>query len=367
MSTSLIVPSNFGPLAPEFAQDELVDDLGAGITGGFGHIGYKGKVWSVRYRGSEITLMRPDGDGAMNSIPVVILKASTVLSKIWYEKGYVDGSNQAPDCFSANGVVPDAASTKKQSVTCATCPKNVWGTRVTDQGMSKGKACSDSKRLAVVPLDDLRNETFGGPLLLRVPPASLQDTSIYSSTMQKLGYPYYAIGTRIAFDTKEAYPKFVYSAIRPLDSTEARIVKEMRDDPMVTRILAETGDAIAGSVVAEPAGSPFEQQPEPVAQPAPPPQQQPLPNVVTMPQRQAPPAKPPEEPAPVAAQQAPQAAPQKTGFGGVGLVTQSPKTAPTGTPVAQNGALEAAPTGNDDFDAMLDQELAKLMPTPKAQ
>lgn len=242
---SNLVPANFGAVSTKFQNMKTENDLASGIAAGFGLIGYKGKVWSLRHRGEEQTLLRDDGDGPRNSIEVVILKGAPYISKIWYEKGYVEGSTAAPDCFSPNGVVPDPQSAKPQCHSCAACPQNVWGSKLTEAG-KKGKACSDSKRLAVVPLGDLRNEAFGGPLLLRVPAASLQDLATYGNKMQNLGYPYFAIGTRISFDVNEAYPKFLFQAIRPLTDSEADIVLELQNMQEVSRVLAEGAEHTAG-------------------------------------------------------------------------------------------------------------------------
>lgn len=253
-----LIPANFGAVSTRFGNAPVTDDLSSGIQSSFGLIGYKGKVWSIRYRGEETQLMRDDGDGPRGSIEVVILNAPPVVSKVWYEQGYVEGSNAAPDCFSNNGVTPEPTSAKKQCDSCAMCPHNQWGSRVTPAGKA-GKACADSKRLAVVPLNDLENEMFGGPMLLRVPAASLQDLAMYGQKMNQLGYPYYAVGTRIAFDAQESYPKFVFNAIRPLTDEEADIVIEERDNHTVKRILSES--EFAPAPVAD-ASSAFEQPPE---------------------------------------------------------------------------------------------------------
>ena len=235
-----LIPQNFGAVSSKFAPaaSGQENDLAAGVQAGYGLIGYRGKVWSVRYRGDEHRLMRDDGDGPRGSIEVVILKAAAHIAKIWYENGYVEGSSAAPDCFSSNGVTPDAASTKKQAPTCAACPKNAWGSRITPEG-KQGKACSDSKRLAVTPLTDLQNAAFGGPMLLRVPAASLQDLANFGNRMQQLGYPYSSIGVRVSFDTEAAYPKFVFNAIRPLTDDEADTVISLQKSAVVGRILAE--------------------------------------------------------------------------------------------------------------------------------
>lgn len=250
--TTELIPQNFGAISTKFQQAPPVDDLSSGIQSSFGLIGYKGKVWSIRYRGEERQLMRDDGDGPRGSIEVVILKASTHISKIWYEQGYVEGSNAAPDCFSNNGIAPEATSAKPQCASCAICPHNQWGSRVTPAGKS-GKACADSKRLAVVPLADLNNEVFGGPMLLRVPAASLQDLAGYGQKMQQMGYPYFSIGTKIAFDPAESYPKFILNGLRPLDDGEADIVLGLRDSHTVQRILSENEFGGTAGVPAGPA------------------------------------------------------------------------------------------------------------------
>lgn len=257
-----LLPASFnGGVSKHFANDQVNDDLSSGIQSSFGIVGYKGKVWSIRYRGDEEQLMRDDGDGARGSIEVVILDASKAVSKIWYEQGYVEGSNAAPDCFSNNGVAPEPTSAKPQCATCAACKHNAWGSRITPAGKA-GKACSDSKRIAVVPMIDIPNEAYGGPMLLRVPAASLQDIAMYGGKMQQMGYPYYSVATRIAFDPEESYPKFKFSAIRPLNDDEAELVKGYRGGHQIERILSENEFA-AGPAPAPADDKPlFEQPPE---------------------------------------------------------------------------------------------------------
>ena len=123
----------------------------------------------------------------------MIISASPAISKIFYEAGYQEGDAEAPDCFSTNGVSPDPASPKKQAELCASCPQNRFGSRANLVTGAKGKACQDSKRLAVVPADDMHNETFGGPMLLRIPPASLQGMGTYNAHLQNAGHTFYSV------------------------------------------------------------------------------------------------------------------------------------------------------------------------------
>lgn len=326
-----IIPQNFGAVSGKFIGQQLSNDLAAGVQTGFAIVGYKGKVWSLRYRGENKMVMRDDGDGPANSIQIVILKASSALSKIWYKDGYVEGSDAAPDCFSTNGVTPDMSSRNRQANTCAACPMNAWGSRMTPAGKA-GKACSDSKRVAVVPLNDIHNEVYGGPMLLRVPAASLNDLASFGNKLHALGYPVQAVAVRIAFDPAESYPKFNFSAVRPLNDSEADAVLEMMNDPQVGRILAE-GSEHATQVQALPSPETvFEQPPT-----------QPVTNKV-MQQAASAPAAPVQQAAPVQ-----EAAPtQKRDY-------KKKPAAPAPAPVEED-----QPTGSS-FDDELDAQLNGLL------
>jgi hypothetical protein len=268
-----IVPTSFGPL-PSVIKDyqaklpQSQDEMAAGVTAGFAVMSFRGKVWRVKHRGEERAIMNERGDGPAPSIEVVIVRAAPVIAKIFYEKGFEEGSTQPPDCWSVNGATPDQAAPKKQSPTCAGCPHNAWGSKITPQGKAT-KACADSKRLAIVPAGDIENETYGGPMLLRVPAASLQDMAIYANKMNSMSWPYYAVATRLSFDINEAYPKFVFGAIRPLTEDEAVKVVTLRDDPRVSRILAEAVENVQADVLdkQEQINQAFEQPPEPKVQP----------------------------------------------------------------------------------------------------
>lgn len=240
MGTELTLPKGFGASALALAgRIEDNDELGAGVQSSYGIVGYRGKVWSIKFGGNETQLMRDDGDGPRGSIEVVVVKASPAISKIFYANGYQDGSNSPPDCWSTNGVTPDPAAQAKQCTTCAACPMNAWGSRVTDAG-KQGKACSDSRRIAIVPLNDMANEAFGGPMLLRVPAASLKDLKAYGELLKSVQHVPYSVATRIKFDSQEAFPKFVFEAMRPLTKEEAEFAVELRAGKAVANVLNES-------------------------------------------------------------------------------------------------------------------------------
>jgi len=235
---SNVIPANFGKASSKFAGVAIPNEAAAGIEGGYAVMKYKGKVWAVEYRGENKPIMRPDGDGPANSIEVVIISASPVKSKIYYPN-YNDGASDRPLCYSTNGVTPDPRAQTTQANACAICPQNQAGSKVDETGQARGKACRDNKRIAIVPLADMQNELYGGPMLLRIPAASLNDFAMFTRKLEQIALPYCAVGVKISFDPSQAYPKFVFQAIRTLDDEEADVVLALRDDPQVKRIVSE--------------------------------------------------------------------------------------------------------------------------------
>jgi hypothetical protein len=233
-SQEIVIPKNFGQLSKVFGNVKVDNELSAGIQASYAVVKYRGKVWSVNYRGEENPVLRADGDGQANSIEVVIVKSSPILGKTYYIDGWKPDSRDKPDCFSNDGLKPEASSPHLQNDYCKTCKHNQFGTGPN----GRGKACADSKRLVVVPVDDLRNEAYGGPMLLRVPAASLQNMAAYGDKLKQLGYVPFGVATRVSFDTKVTHPQFVFGAIRALKDEEAEVVQELRNDERVDRILS---------------------------------------------------------------------------------------------------------------------------------
>jgi len=216
--------------------------LSAGIAESFPVLSFRGKVWRVRY-GGEATPILMEGD-PVPAILCVIVQANPQLSKLYYAGAYEEGSSDAPTCFSLDGITPDQTAEAKQSPTCAACPHNVWGSKITPQG-TKTKACSDSRRLAVVPFPDLANEKYGGPMLLRVPPASFKELVRYSKHLSDIGGQFSAVVTRIGFDLEAAFPKLVMREVRGLTIEEYKQVVEMRTLDTVERMLSASEQDIA--------------------------------------------------------------------------------------------------------------------------
>jgi hypothetical protein len=260
------MPARFNNALIERLGGGDADDLSSGVGGGYAVLSIKASKWRVKLNKGETLIVNPQTGDTVPSLELVLLRANPQLSKTYYQGKWAEGDNSSPDCWSVDGITPDASVPTPVCKSCAACPMNAFGSRVSDNG-SKGKACQDVRRIAVLPLGDLANEAFGGPMLLRVPPASLGDLATYGKTMKAQGFKYQLIGTRVGFDPDASYPKINFKPIRVLTEDEQATLAALLDDTSFSekmhRILNES------DVVADPAPAEVEQEEVTFEQPPP--------------------------------------------------------------------------------------------------
>jgi hypothetical protein len=268
------VASQLTSLDPNWRPDQP-SNLSANIRASYAVLKYRGKVWRIAYQGNEQMLMVPSQvpgqpPQPMQSIELVIVDGSPAISKIYYPNRYVEGSKEKPLCWSSDGVRPDSAvpPNQRQASACAVCPMNAWGSKITENG-KQAKACQDSRRVAVVPVSDVRNAAFGGPVLLRIPPASLIELARFDAQMASLGFPTHGVAVHVSFDPTAAYPKLRFTPSRPLTPDEFVVVMEHRNGPVLRDVLAASISEHAvheEPVAAMPSAAPTM---APIAQPVP--------------------------------------------------------------------------------------------------
>ena len=245
-----------------FNVAELNADLTAHAGSGFPVISIKGKVFAIVRDGERTVLPNPkDPESPATAIDVVMLKANKGTSKVFYLKGYdpKDSEGAKPDCYSSDGVAPAADAQTPQAKKCATCPHNQWGSKVTDKGATKGKACSDTVRMAVAAAGQLND-----PMLLRVPPASIKSLGEYGQMLAKRGVGYNMVVTKISFDQEAESPKLTFKPVGLLDDAAFAEVREMTQSDLVANILGaspaalpiETAAPEEAEVVEKPAAKP---------------------------------------------------------------------------------------------------------------
>jgi hypothetical protein len=221
------------------ANDDLTSHAG---SGGFPVMSIKGKNFTVVRDGDRTVLTKEvDGDTmAVQSIEVVLVKANKGTSKVFYSKGYQEGTEATkPDCFSNFGDRPDPSVATPQAKSCAVCPNNQWGSKIGDNG-GKGKACQDSVRMAIAT-PDLIND----PYLLRVPPASIKSLGEYGKMLAKRGVGYNMVVTKVGFDMESPTPKLTFKPTGLLSDAAYAQLQEVVASDTVQAILGSEGMAAA--------------------------------------------------------------------------------------------------------------------------
>ena len=214
MSNELTIPSKSDVpayvLNPELAR-QANEEAAAGISTGYpARIKLSGTKFALVDGNGEEKPYPPSkmiiGPDENQYIPMVVLKAKKALQKSWYLKKYDPNAElaQGPDCFSTDSERPDPSSPIKQCDTCAMCPHNAFGSGTDQNGnATKGKACSDSKILAVfVP-------NFGVHSF-KIPPASLKNFGLYVKQLSVNGIPLGTVKTLVGFDLAMSYPVLVF-------------------------------------------------------------------------------------------------------------------------------------------------------------
>lgn len=237
MSNIVNIPQfNLPPaLLQQFQALNGADDLDAGVSAGFPIMSIRGAKWRIAEGGEEHPIYMPGTTDLAPAVRVVLLRANSSLSKTFYAGQYVEGSDAKPDCYSNDGLVPGADVEKPQCSSCAACPQNVWGSKISPSG-SKIKACADVRRMAILPAEDLNYSS----ILLRVPGASLSDLAAYGKALKQRGIPYAAVVTKLAFDADAAYPKITFTFERVLTAEEMTQVAQRISEPVVDDILGLT-------------------------------------------------------------------------------------------------------------------------------
>ena len=106
---------------------------------------------SSRVKVSLLGFEEPGSDEVGQELNVVVVDFTLVHG--WWPSAYDPDNIVDPDCYANNRIfndlVPVDESPDKQAESCAVCPQNAWGSAV----KGKGKACKNSRLLAILPLD----------------------------------------------------------------------------------------------------------------------------------------------------------------------------------------------------------------------
>jgi len=255
---------------PEYLKTTQIDDttkalMGGGNTASSRRISIKGGVWRLMINGKEVA---QNEDRHMN---VVVVAASPKVSRTYYANQYQEGGEvTAPDCWSADGEVPDAKAASPQSKRCIDCPQNIQGS-----GQGNSRACRYSQRLAVV----LANDVAGDVFQLTLPATSIfgegaagkWPLQAYAKMLGSKGIPITAVVTEMRFDTGSATPKINFKPVSFLDAVQHQKAIDQGNTEAarraITMTVAETDGAKPKAIAAPKLAEPVVKQEEEVSEP----------------------------------------------------------------------------------------------------
>lgn len=132
------------------------------------------------------------------SIDVCVADVSDVNCKRYYgDKPWTPDSNDAPVCWSANGVGPSRDAPSPQNAICATCKHNERGSAISKVSGAAIKACRDEKWLAVIPT---KYPTMMFQLVLT--PGSFKNWKTFLKPFETHGVDISDTVTKMAFEPK---------------------------------------------------------------------------------------------------------------------------------------------------------------------
>jgi hypothetical protein len=191
------------------------------------------------------------------SINVVLLRSRQNLSKTFYLRNFTPGQEpMSPDCASENGIKPTSGDCQ-QHTQCAGCPQNEFGTsKNADGSIGKGKACKDSKILAVL--------YKGGIYQLKVPPASLKGFGSYMTLLASRGLLPLSVMTNISFDETAGYPQLKFAFAQALNEQQVYQLRDKANSSEALAIINIPGAVAGQKQLAAPAEKPKQVEAPPV-------------------------------------------------------------------------------------------------------
>lgn len=200
-NTSMTVPAHIANRVAARRDAEKTSSVMTAIVSGDGFPYPKLSIRAGRYRLVEEGVETPVGI----SLDVIIVGANPRVSKIFYGKPYdPNATDMRPDCFSNDGIKPDASVQNPVHDNCQNCPNNVLGSKITPSG-AKSKLCADQRHLAVVPAAD-PTKTYA----FTVPVSGMKALREYFKSLNNFNFVPEEVITELGFDDTTSYPKVTF-------------------------------------------------------------------------------------------------------------------------------------------------------------
>lgn len=207
-------------------EGDGIDDVTKRLMGGntYRRISIAGGKFRMIINGQEVARNNSD------AMDIVVVNAAPHVSRTFYGKTYDPKNIGLPDCWSNDGIKPDAKAPAPQGSACEACPKNASGS-----GVNGSKACRYSQRLAVVLGNDIEHSDV---YQLSVPATSLfgkgEGTKLplgaYVKQLSGFKHSITGVITEIKFDeTVVNGQRITFRPVRALNAEEKAAVKEKGD------------------------------------------------------------------------------------------------------------------------------------------
>lgn len=173
-----------------------------------------------------------------------------VAANFYYAQDFDRQNIVPPDCFAIGmepaGLIPSDNSPDKQCAACAGC----WANQFKSAKNGRGKACSNTRLLAVIPLDA---DAETGIMILKVSSTGLKSFDGHvANVASKYGVPIRGVTTRITMSDEE-YASLRFAVVNKLSPKDpllaiAQSLKEsalvrLQTEPDVTAAAAEAPPA----------------------------------------------------------------------------------------------------------------------------
>lgn len=214
---------------------------------------YEGKIWAISTGGEKTQLMRRDADGdelPLATMKVVILDFAQRRGRAFYPGAYDPAKAAQPECWSDDGVAPDASVREPKATACDKCPLAIKGSKMTEQGKAVA-ACTQHRMLAVTPA--FRIEQGAQALRLKLAVTSDYDKENphettgwfsfrqYQDMLASRGVKHTAmLVTKMKFDPAAAYPKVLFSPDRWVTPEERAVLVPLAKAPETTELLGRS-------------------------------------------------------------------------------------------------------------------------------
>ena len=190
--------------------------------------------FSILEKDADPFLIVGEDNKPVDYIDVVILGGNPGEYRTFYEGKYDPKAQEkaAPICWSATGAKPHPRSEKPQAKTCADCPHNVWGSRITENG-GKARACGSSKRILAVSA-----AAIGGPVyMMNCAYQASTNLTKYTKHLDKMGYPLPAVVTRVGLDEDSTVPVLTFKEVSGLSEQQLNTIVARLDEDDVAEFM----------------------------------------------------------------------------------------------------------------------------------